>query len=209
MRVGQKLKSEASKRDRERLSCGQWRDEVHSSLKCRGHAGCSCTYQITTSSSDKHKPSCTPPPTPAPTLTHHTPIHIVYKYTSRLVWRVSRLQSCKCYHCDGLPESSIGAYSTFCSVARPLAPVSSLILCILSVGTPSSLTRLPWLTSVRFLFLRNICTLYSPLSFLSFSGWFKSHCSVFSQTYTYRFSLTCRSFSVSISPTLWNTSQNW
>lgn len=40
---------------------------MYSSLKCRGHAGCSCTYQITTSCSDKHSPPCTShyPPTPA------------------------------------------------------------------------------------------------------------------------------------------------
>lgn len=46
-------KSKARERD---VVGGQQRDDVHSSLKCRGHAGCSCTYQITTSSSDKHNP---------------------------------------------------------------------------------------------------------------------------------------------------------
>lgn len=54
VRAGQELKkSKARERD---VVGGQRRHEVHSSLKCRGHAGCSCTYQITTSSSDKHNP---------------------------------------------------------------------------------------------------------------------------------------------------------
>lgn len=52
---------------------------MHSSLKCRGHAGCSCTYQITTSSSDKHSPPCT---SSCPPHTHtHSIGHILYKHT--------------------------------------------------------------------------------------------------------------------------------
>lgn len=53
-RAGQELKTQVRKRDVGGVVGGQRRDEAQTSLKCREHADCSCTYQITTSGSDKH-----------------------------------------------------------------------------------------------------------------------------------------------------------
>lgn len=146
---------------------------MHSSLKCRGHAGCSCTYQITTSSSDRHNPPCTSscPHTHSHSITHIT--HILYKHTH---WTSI---------CLGYTAVDVVIVIVFHGAAlKPtagsavlLAPQRQYPLSSSAFPPPSPASSLPWLTSVRLLFLRNTYTLYSLFSlfFLSFSETASKH----------------------------------
>lgn len=154
VKAGQELKkSKARERD---VVGGQRRDEVHSSLKCRGHAGCSCTYQITTSQLWQAQPSfaCLA----VPHSTAHSHMYCIITHTSLACvwvsqqWTWSLWWSSREQHWNLQLVLQCGLLGQY--------PLSSSAL-----PPPSLATSLPWLTSIGLLFLSNTCTLYSPFSF--------------------------------------------